>query len=180
MTNTHPAGNKQKRELLLEQLSDYVLEKGLMEASLRPMAKAVGTSDRMLLYYFADKSELLNAVFGHLIIRMADLLDANAVSHRLPADQLSNIILKVLRSTELEPYMRLWLQMAAHAAGGDATCKTGGERIGRVLLAWTAAQIAAPNEDVRQHDAALLLVLVEGSVLLRSLGLADIAELGLN
>lgn len=179
MASRTSANAQQKRHTLLQQLSDYVLDKGLMEASLRPMAKAVGTSDRMLLYYFSDKSELLNAVFDHLILRMADLLDAKALLEPLPADQLSAHILQTLRTPELEPYMHLWLQMAAHAVGGDTACRAGGERIGRVLLAWTAAQIAAPSDAVRKHDAALLLVLVEGSVLLSSLGLADIAELGL-
>ncbi len=169
-----------KRQTLLEKLSDYVLEKGLLETSLRPMAKAVGTSDRMLLYYFADKADLLNAVFGHIILRMAERLDANTVSHRLPADQLSSLILEILRRPDFYPYMRLWLQMAAHASAGDAVCQAGGARIGRVLLAWTAAQIAAPSEEVRQHDAALLMVLVQGSVILHSLDLADIAELGLS
>ena len=180
MAHAKTVAGTQKREILLEKLADYVLEKGLLEASLRPMAKALGTSDRMLLYYFTDKAELLNAVFEHLTLRMARHLDEITSPTRLPADQLSTQILKALKTPELDPYMRLWLQMAAHASGGDEACRLGGEKIGRVLLAWTAAQIDAPNKEVESHDAALVLVLIEGSVLLRSLGLTDIAELGLS
>ena len=40
---------------MLNQLAQYVLEHGLNDASLRPMAAALGTSDRMLLYHFKTK-----------------------------------------------------------------------------------------------------------------------------
>ena len=43
------------RENLLPLLAAYVLEHGLAGLSLRPLAAAAGTSDRMLLYHFASK-----------------------------------------------------------------------------------------------------------------------------
>ncbi len=39
----------ERREQLAEQATDYVLEHGLLGLSLRPLAAALGTSDRMLL-----------------------------------------------------------------------------------------------------------------------------------
>jgi AcrR family transcriptional regulator len=45
--------------LLLDRLADYVLAHGLTASSLRPLARAAGTSDRMLLYYFADKDAVM-------------------------------------------------------------------------------------------------------------------------
>ena len=47
------------RETLLPLLAAYVLENGLADVSLRPLAKAAGTSDRMLLYHFGSKEELV-------------------------------------------------------------------------------------------------------------------------
>jgi hypothetical protein len=37
------------REELLERVTDYVFEYGLIGLSLRPVAAAIGTSDRMLI-----------------------------------------------------------------------------------------------------------------------------------
>jgi AcrR family transcriptional regulator len=51
-----------RRQQLLEQATDYVLEHGLIGLSLRPLAAEIGTSDRMLLYHFADKDDLVAAV----------------------------------------------------------------------------------------------------------------------
>ena len=42
-----------------EAATDYVLEHGLIGLSLRPLAAEIGTSDRMLLYHFAGKDDLV-------------------------------------------------------------------------------------------------------------------------
>lgn len=48
-----------RREQLVERATDYVLEHGLVGLSLRPLAAAIGTSDRMLLYHLGSKDELV-------------------------------------------------------------------------------------------------------------------------
>lgn len=48
-----------RREQLVERATDYVLEHGLVELSLRPLAAAIGTSDRMLLYHLGSKDQLV-------------------------------------------------------------------------------------------------------------------------
>ncbi len=48
-----------RRQELAEQATDYALEHGLIGLSLRPLAQALGTSDRMLLYHFTDKDDLV-------------------------------------------------------------------------------------------------------------------------
>ena len=51
-----------RRAALAEAATDYALEHGLIGMSLRPLAAAIGTSDRMLLYHFADKDDLVASV----------------------------------------------------------------------------------------------------------------------
>src|SRR4029079_19784443 len=48
-----------RREELAEAATDYAIENGLIGLSLRPLAQALGTSDRMLLYHFDDKDDLV-------------------------------------------------------------------------------------------------------------------------
>jgi AcrR family transcriptional regulator len=50
------------RDDLLDQVTDHVLEHGLIGLSLRPVAAAVGTSDRMLIYHFTSRDALVSAV----------------------------------------------------------------------------------------------------------------------
>ena len=165
-----------KRSQLIDQLADHVLAEGLLHASLRPLAKAVGTSDRMLLYYFKDKNELIEAVLDRITARITLILDQSSAPEPLPLDQLAPMLAQSMKSDLFWPYLRLWLEVAALSAGGDPLYQTCGERIGRGFVEWGASQLKVANEADRPRQAARLLVLVEGAVLLRSLGLEDIAD----
>jgi AcrR family transcriptional regulator len=61
------SGNQ--RDELLERVTDHVLAHGLIGLSLRPVAAAVGTSDRMLIYHFGSRDALVSAV----VARSTDL-----------------------------------------------------------------------------------------------------------
>jgi AcrR family transcriptional regulator len=50
------------RDDLLDRVTDHVLAHGLIGLSLRPVAAAVGTSDRMLIYHFTSRDALVSAV----------------------------------------------------------------------------------------------------------------------
>lgn len=52
----------ERQEELVAQATDYVLESGLIGLSLRPLAAALGTSDRMLNYHFGSKDQLVASV----------------------------------------------------------------------------------------------------------------------
>jgi AcrR family transcriptional regulator len=51
-----------RRDDLLDEVTDHVLQQGLIGLTLRPVAAAIGTSDRMLLYHFHSRDELVAAV----------------------------------------------------------------------------------------------------------------------
>lgn len=47
------------RALLLERVADHVLEHGATDLGLSGLARAIGSNNRMLLYHFGSKEELL-------------------------------------------------------------------------------------------------------------------------
>ena len=51
---------------LLDAIVGYLIKHGVAEISLRPLAKAVKSSPRVLLYYFGSKEELLAAAVMRL------------------------------------------------------------------------------------------------------------------
>jgi AcrR family transcriptional regulator len=160
-----------RRAAILERLADHVLAHGLSASSLRPLAKAAGTSDRMLLYYFADKAEMMTATLGVIAMRIMAAMEARKAPEPLPFDHLLPIMLDAIVDDELWPFMRVWLEIASLAANGDAFYRAVGEQLGRGFLAWGAGQIDAPNEAQRQSEAARMLVMAEGMVVLKSIGL---------
>jgi len=53
-----------RREELLESAYRYVLEHGLADVSLRPLATAIGSSPRVLLFLFGSKDELVRELLN--------------------------------------------------------------------------------------------------------------------
>jgi AcrR family transcriptional regulator len=49
----------ERKTEILASATDYVLQHGLTELSLRPLAAALGTSGRMLIYYFGSKDQMV-------------------------------------------------------------------------------------------------------------------------
>lgn len=58
-----------RRDELAQAATDVVLAEGLIGLSLRPLAASLGTSDRMLLYHFDDKDDLVATVLRTSIDR---------------------------------------------------------------------------------------------------------------
>jgi AcrR family transcriptional regulator len=170
---TAPRKSDRRRADIIDRLADHVLAHGLAGASLRPLAEAAQLSDRMLLYYFPDKAAIIAAVLERVAERLTALLGARTGTRPLPVDALLAALHGVLFSEEVWPYLQLFLEVTALAGRGEAVARGVGERLGRGFLAWGAAQLDSPAE-TRAHDAARLLVMVEGMMVLKSLGLADV------
>ena len=165
-----------RRDALLDKLADHVLSEGLAASTLRPLAKAAQTSDRMLLYYFKDKSDMIAAILEHVAARLVALLDNAIAPNSLALEPLIRALVPVICADRLWPYMRLWLEIAARAAHGDPLYRATGNRIAQGFLAWGAAQLDSPTAQAREADAARLLVMIEGMLLLKSVGLDDAIE----
>ncbi|TGN65727.1 TetR/AcrR family transcriptional regulator [Nocardioides eburneiflavus] len=61
--------------------TDYVLERGLIGLTLRPLAAALGTSDRMLIYRFGSKDSLVAEV-----LRTSNARATEYLSHLPPSE----------------------------------------------------------------------------------------------
>ena len=72
-----------RRIALLDGIVDYITKNGLAELSLRPLAKAVGSSPRVLLYYFGSKEDLIVAALTRAGERQRELFA------KLPKDPAS-------------------------------------------------------------------------------------------
>ena len=165
-----------RREVVLERLADFVLEHGLDAANLRAMARAAGTSDRMLLYYFPDKAALLAATLERIAARMTAMLDVAAPPEPLAADALRAAVVPLLLDDAVWPYMRVWLAIASRAAHGDPLCRSIGGALGRGFLAWVEAHLTVADPACLTAEAAKILASIEGLMLLKALGLDDVVS----
>jgi AcrR family transcriptional regulator len=155
----------EQRERVITALAAHLLATGLAQTSLRPLAKAAGVSDRMLLYYFRDKADLLACVIGRIVDGFARGLDSGLPATPMPPEQLLVAASRLVRSPAMQPSMRLWLDIAAAAARQEAPFAAIAGRIMDQFLDWLEARIDRPAGTERRQQAALLLAVIDGLVL---------------
>jgi AcrR family transcriptional regulator len=102
-----------RRERTLARATDYVLAHGLAGLSLRPLAAALDTSPRMLLYDFGSKQELVAAVLTEARrrggARLAECLPPEAAS----AEERLRGIWAWISAPERAPFVRLFFEVHA-------------------------------------------------------------------
>jgi AcrR family transcriptional regulator len=102
------------RDGLVRAAGHYVLEHGLADLSLRPLAEALGTSPRMLLYHFGTKEELVMAALDETRKRQAELLTAYLADQPdAEPDEVFRRLWVWLVSPEHRPFLRLFLEVYA-------------------------------------------------------------------
>lgn len=166
----------QRREEAIERMADHLLAHGTAGASLRTLAAAAGTSDRMLLYYFADKDELIAETYARIGSRFTALLEAGFAdgARRAPETLLAELW-AAMGSPAVAPFMRFWLDVASAAARGAATERAVAGGIARGFADWIEARLDLPEPAARAAAAARLLATIDGMMLLDAVGLPDLA-----
>ena len=165
-----------RREAAIQRMADHVLSEGLAAATLRPLAAAAGTSDRMLLYYFMDKDELLTAVLDRIAARLLGELEA-AIRIDPPRSfaVLLDQVWAVLGSRRHRPYMNIWLDLATGAARGLQPHRRVAKAIADGYLGWVADRLVPDADGTPSRSAPLFLAAIQGMYLLNAIGLPDIA-----
>lgn len=136
------------------------------------MALAAGTSDRMLIYHFGSKENLIAQLLEHLSSEMAAQLD-NALPPEPVASETGLIagIMALLRSDQFKPYMRLWFDIVSAAAHGQTAHLDAARQILDTYLDWIARRHPAGAE-----GAPRALTIIEGLLVMDAVGCSRVAD----
>lgn len=154
-----------RREELLELAYGYALTHGLGDLSLRPLASAVGSSPRVLLYLFGSKDGLTRA----LLTRARD--DELALLDELRSDLGRLDLPTAVRATWywlIDPGHRPLLTLWAEAYGRSLVDPGGpwGDFARRTVDDWLAVLAATGSEPhPASVDATLALAVLRGALL---------------
>jgi len=163
--NQNLAKKAGRRQEIISVLAAYLLESGLQDAGLRKLAETAGTSDRMLLYYFEDKNELLTAVLMETGREMELELSGLLGSARLLPTVALESLWQMVRGEIFANHLRLWLEMSSQAARGDPLFGAIVSGISDGWVRWLSGILDAP-EAAKTSLAALILAAVNGQLVL--------------
>ena len=148
-----------KRTDIAERIADSLLDCGVAQIPLRELAMRLGTSDRMLLYYFSDKAELIRESLAVVSARLSGLLSLAGGS---PAD-LARDALGLLLSEAMAPYMAVWGDLAARAGRREEPFAAIAETIMAGWQSWMESRLTGVDEVERPRIATAILILLEGA-----------------
>lgn len=109
MPTTKPAPSAREQELL-ELAYAYSLSHGLAELSLRPLAAAIGSSPRVLLFLFGSKDGLIRALLARARSDELTLLKNLRYDDQPGLDVIARELWTWLAAPERRPLMNLWVE----------------------------------------------------------------------
>ena len=167
------------RETLLPALANHVLQHGMGGASLRPLAKAAGTSDRMLIYHFGNKETLIAELLEYIAgVYSAALEMAIGAERAKTRAECFARLLEQGRQPGMQPFMVLWWEIVAGSARGIPGYREAADKMMTKQLAWLEGQMPEDDPDPA-GGARYLMTLLEGALMLGTVGHARTAREGL-
>ena len=155
-----------RRERLVARIAALFLARGVADMPLRELARELDTSDRMLLYYFKDKAELVTAALTAIAAKLAEALQAALPSGRVAPAHLLAQVTTLLASRPIKPYMSVWADLVAHGTRGEAPYRAFMSASAAGWLGRIEARLALPEGAERHRVAVVLLTIAEGSRML--------------
>jgi AcrR family transcriptional regulator len=148
----------QRKAQITQRLIDYLLAHGPADLSLRPMAAAVGTSARLLIFHFGSKEELLLHVLREIDRQLQGSL---AALFSAPAGGRTVAPMRAIWNWALKPEnlqrMRLNYEIQILAARGNGVFSQGAKEGPSKVLNMVKTALPAP---LRTAPAATLFCAV--------------------
>jgi AcrR family transcriptional regulator len=115
MSSYEPSSSAGRREELLESTYRYVLEHGLTGLSLRPLARAIGSSPRVLLFLFGSKDDLVRAILSRARQDERALIEDLRLAQPESLPAIAERVWYWLSATGHRGVLVLWAESYAHS-----------------------------------------------------------------
>jgi AcrR family transcriptional regulator len=155
-----------KKNAFAERVAAHLLAHGLSDCGIRALAKTAGTSDRMLIYYFGSKDQLIRDAMSLIVDGLATQLDNLVGTERKSRKRLLEELTQVCSDTSFLPMVQLWFEVVGLAARDVGPYKTISHDIAGVFVQWIERHIKEGGPE----DAADLFAHLEGRMLLHVVG----------
>lgn len=160
-------GYKYSLEEMTTTVSRLVLRDGIANLTYRKVANELSCSDRMVVYYFPTKNDLVMAAVVSLSQEMQALLEkAFGDDRRLP-DELVEIAWPVLTRKSGDQIFKVFLEVIGLSASGVEPFNHIAPAILEAWVTWLSPRVLARSEQACRQQALGVMAKIDGLLLIR-------------
>lgn len=166
---------KHSREEMLSVALEAALEDGLSRLTFGRLASRLKISDRMVVYYFPTKDELVTSVLSVVGDRLQHVL---AAAFSVPTNDHRSLVATawpVVAQPECDPLFGLYFEAIGQATAGIEPYKSVATHLVEGWIEWLGGFVVG-DQDYRRREAAAAVAVLDGLLLMRLLGGSDLAD----
>jgi AcrR family transcriptional regulator len=168
-------GHRHSKDEILEGALGAVFDDGLSQLTFGRLAKRLGISDRIIVYYFPTKDDLITEVMGAVGIRLqltlAEAFTARARDHV----ELARAAWPVLAHGDADPLFALFFEANGLAAAGREPYRRVMSGLVAGWIEWLATFFDG-RAAARRTESEAAIALIDGLLLLRQLAGPEAAD----
>lgn len=168
-------GHKHAKADLLKGALAAAFEHGLSQLTFGRVAKRLGISDRIVVYYFPTKDDLIGEVLyamgAELQATLAPTLTTPAADHL----ELLRTAWPILARVESDPVFALFFEAGGLAAAGREPFRTLVPQLMQAWIEW-AAEFVEGTRTRRRAEAEAAIAMLDGLLLVRQLAGPEVAD----
>lgn len=168
-------GHRHSKEEILDGALASAFDGGLSQVTFGRVAKHLGINDRIVVYYFPSKDDLITEVLVAMGLQLqatlADAFSTPSADHV----ELLRAAWPVLADTAVDPIFALFFEANGLAAAGRAPFATVVPQLVDAWIAWVSGYLEGTPAE-RRVEAETAIAVIDGLLLLRQLGGPDAAE----
>jgi AcrR family transcriptional regulator len=162
----------ERKDELLDAVIEYLIKNGVSDLSLRPLAHAIGTSARLLIFHFKSKEHLLEAALEKIQRQVRTSFDAVCAEEtRSGQASLMSRFWQWASAPDQLPYLRLLYEVHVIAARHP---RLYARYLHKMSIRWNAAIEAQLPVSVRTRALAVLCGAVFDGLMLELMTTGDI------
>ncbi len=168
-------GYRHTRQEILDGALAVAFDDGLSQLTYGRVAKRLGISDRVVVYYFASKTELVSEVLASVGIELQQALEPAFGSPARDHLELLRTAWPILARADADAVFALFFEANGLAAAGREPYRTLVPLLVNAWITW-AAEFLQGTDTERRTEAETAIAILDGLLLLRQLAGPDAAN----
>lgn len=173
--NQPPVGHKHTKAEILDGALAAAFDDGLSSLTFGRLAKRLGISDRIVVYYFPTKADLISEVLLAMGARLQETLAPVLAKRAADHLELTKAVWPVIATPEADSVFALFFEANGLATSGREPYRTLVPILVQLWIDWAAEFIDGSPEQQRV-EAETAIALIDGLLLLRLLAGPEPAE----